>query len=142
MPWPPGGVKNFKPSEFDSRDLPGSGEKYMEAEMVLLCQAIRDEVGFAIHINSAFRTRKRQRQIRRSRQYKSVRASAHLKGMAVDIRIESSWHRHMLLKAMYKLGVRRIGIADRFIHIDIDPLKPQECTWYYNVPRKLRARGN
>lgn len=59
----------------------------------------------------------------------SVVDSAHLKGMAVDIAIADS-NKSIILKSLCKAGFKRIGIAKKFIHVDIDADKPQ-VKWQY-----------
>jgi len=59
----------------------------------------------------------------------SVPDSAHLKGLAVDIAIAESTT-SIILKSLRKAGFIRIGIAKKFIHVDIDADKPQ-VEWKY-----------
>ncbi len=128
--WPPG-VKHFKPEEFDSPGTPGSGALNMNARLIKKLDALREAVGFPIIINSAYRTKARNLWLRIKRGLKSVDNSAHLGGLAVDIRVTGSRERFLLKRAAYALGFKRIGHAKTFIHLDLDPTKPQDVEWTY-----------
>lgn len=55
--------------------------------------------------------------------------SAHLRGLASDIRCHDSSPRYKLLKGAIAAGFRRIEIGTAHIHVDNDLLKPQEVCW-------------
>ncbi len=57
--------------------------------------------------------------------------SSHLKGLAVDIKIENSRQRFIVLQALIAAGFTRIGIAKTFIHVDGDNEKDPRVTWLY-----------
>ncbi|MFH8039042.1 MAG: D-Ala-D-Ala carboxypeptidase family metallohydrolase [Candidatus Aenigmatarchaeota archaeon] len=59
--------------------------------------------------------------------------SAHLKGLAVDIKYDKSRDLYFLLKVLFQLGITRIGInfTKQFVHIDIDDTKPQQVVFGY-----------
>lgn len=59
--------------------------------------------------------------------------SPHLNGWAADIKVSSSNQRYELVMIALTKGVRRIGIADNFIHIDVAPLPEwgQDVIWIY-----------
>ena len=57
--------------------------------------------------------------------------SAHLRGLAVDIRCSNSGERYIIYDGLRTAGFRRIGLGDGFIHADIDTSLPQEVTWLY-----------
>lgn len=46
--------------------------------------------------------------------------SSHTKGVAVDIRCMHSSDRLLIVSALLKVGFKRIGIYDSFIHVDED----------------------
>ena len=54
-----------------------------------------------------------------------VENSAHMKGLAADIKFDDSSHKFMLIKAFLSVGFKRIGIYESFIHVDVDKTKPQ-----------------
>jgi len=57
--------------------------------------------------------------------------SSHKKGWAVDIKVNDNGERFLIIMALYRAGFKRIGIADGFIHADIDPDKLQKRIWLY-----------
>jgi uncharacterized protein YcbK (DUF882 family) len=62
---------------------------------------------------------------------KGSKNSAHLRGLAVDIRCVTSLLRHSILSAAFLFGVKRIGVAKTFIHLDVDKSLPQYVVWVY-----------
>lgn len=50
---------------------------------------------------------------------------------AVDIKTPDSRSRYEVLKSLMSVGFCRIGIADTFIHVDLDMTKPQAVVWVY-----------
>ena len=71
----------------------------------------------------------------------AVKDSAHLKGLAVDLRCRDSGSLFLMKRALYSAGFNRIGIYFRVdpkdstrlhpthLHVDIDPDKPQDREW-------------
>lgn len=59
------------------------------------------------------------------------RNSAHLKGLAADVRCTTSRDRFRLLNIFYILGFKRIGLGKTFLHVDISKELPQEQAWHY-----------
>jgi len=57
--------------------------------------------------------------------------SAHMRGLAVDIRCVNSRDRFQIQQAAFALEFRRIGIAKTFIHLDIDTSLDQDVEWMY-----------
>ena len=57
--------------------------------------------------------------------------SAHLTGKACDVSCVGSVNRFMVISALLELGVRRIGLANSFIHFDVDDGKPQDVIFFY-----------
>jgi len=55
--------------------------------------------------------------------------SSHLDGLAVDIHCTSSIKRFIIMDALIKSGITRIGVYDNFIHADYDLSKPQKVIW-------------
>lgn len=63
--------------------------------------------------------------------------SSHLRGLAVDIsdnkegQMLSSRFRYVVLDTLMSMGIRRVGIAETFIHFDVDKEKGQDVIWTY-----------
>ena len=117
-------VRYFNYSEFDSPDVQGSGQ-LMDKRLLKKLDEIREIVGEPIIITSGFRTPAHNESVN------GVESSSHLKGLAVDIAIRHSRMRFKLISALFEVGINRIGIADNFIHIDIDPDKDKNVIWTY-----------
>ena len=58
--------------------------------------------------------------------------SAHLRGLAVDIRCSNSHLRFLIYDAARLCGVVRLGPAAGFLHLDVDKSLPQEVVWLYD----------
>ena len=117
-------MKYFNYSEFDSPDVQGSGQM-MDKRLLNKLDKVREIVGEPIIITSGFRTPAHNESVN------GVESSSHLKGLAVDIAIRHSRMRFKLISALFEVGINRIGIADNFIHIDIDPDKDKNVIWTY-----------
>ena len=117
-------LKYFKLSEFDSPDEVGSGAK-MARGFLLTLDKIRADYGKPLRVNSGYRTAEHNSLVG------GRVGSSHCKGMAVDFHCNNSADRTLLLAAIYKAGIVRVGIAKTFIHIDIDNNKGAAC-WLYN----------
>ena len=117
-------MKYFNYSEFDSPDVQGSGQM-MDKRLLKKLDEIREIVGEPIIITSGFRTPAHNESVN------GVESSSHLKGLAVDIAIRHSRMRFKLISTLFEVGINRIGIADNFIHIDIDPDKDENVIWTY-----------
>ncbi len=64
-----------------------------------------------------------------NREVDGVEDSAHMKGLAADIKCEDSSYRFLLITALMKVGFKRIGIYNSFIHCDLDETKDQKVMW-------------
>ena len=117
-------LKYFSLDEFDSPDEAGSGAK-MSRGFLLILDKIRADFGKPLRVNSGYRSKAHNLKVG------GRVGSAHLKGMAVDFHCNNSADRTLLLNAIYKNGIVRVGIENTFIHIDIDNKKPAAC-WLYN----------
>jgi zinc D-Ala-D-Ala carboxypeptidase len=121
--------KNFNYSEFDSPLQEGSGQ-LMSDELIGMLDAARDLAGVPFKITSGFRIEADIERLRKAG-YKVSSTSSHLKGLAADIACTSSADRFNMLDALLSVGFSRIGIADTFIHVDIDLDKPIYSIWTY-----------
>lgn len=117
-------MKYFNYSEFDSPDVQGSGQM-MDKTLLQMLDEVRDILGEPIIITSGFRTPANNEAIG------GVEGSSHTKGLAVDIAIRNSRMRFKLINALLEIGINRIGIADNFVHIDIDKDKDPNVIWTY-----------
>ena len=117
-------MRYFNYSEFDSPDVQGSGQM-MDKTLLEMLDEVRDKFDKPIHITSGFRTPAHNEAVG------GVETSSHLKGLAVDIACKKSQDRFDLINCLLDIGFSRIGIADTFIHADIDQTKAQGVMWTY-----------
>ena len=73
-------LQYFNISEFDQPGLPGSGQKYMDLNLLILIDKMRHHSGIPYKITSAYRSQEYNDKLA-----KSSKNSAHIKGKAVDI---------------------------------------------------------
>jgi len=117
-------MEYFNISEFDSPDLPGSGEIMDETFLDMLDEA-RDIAGIAFKITSGVRSKAHNEKVG------GVSNSSHLRGYACDIACSSSSDKYTILNSLLEVGFNRIGIAKGFIHVDNDPDKSPFVIWTY-----------
>jgi len=116
-------MRYFTHSEFDSPDLPGSGNDMCSDFLAMLDNA-RDIAGIPFKINSGMRT------IAHNRSIGSKNTSSHIKGCAADIHCNNSVDRSKIVAALIQAGFRRVGIGKTFVHCDSDNEKPN-ALWLY-----------
>lgn len=117
-------LKHFSLNEFDSPDLPGSGNQ-MNFDFTSKLDLARETAGIPFSITSGFRT------VDHNNDVGGVIDSAHLTGNAADIACMGSRQRYLIVSALQEAGFTRIGIANSFIHVDNDPNKPSNVIWTY-----------
>lgn len=122
-------MRYFNYTEFDSPDELGSGKNMNPLILEMLDQA-REKFDKPIKINSGYRTQAYNENLK-ARGYKASPNSSHLKGLAVDIHCNNSKDRFELIDILLDVGFNRIGIANTFIHVDIDIDKPSHLIWTY-----------
>jgi len=116
-------MKYFKLSEFASPDVVGSGDKMMPHFLNMIDHA-RAISSVPYKINSGYRTKEHNRKVGGSE------TSSHLLGCAADIHCNNSRIREKIMFGLISAGFQRIGIANTFIHCDIDPNK-KPAIWLY-----------
>ena len=105
--------KYFKDSEVINLDV----------GLVKMLDQARELAGIPFIITSGFRTPGENAMAG------GVKDSAHLKGIAVDLRCSSSRERFLILKGLFSVGFPRIGIYKNHIHADIDVIKDLNVCW-------------
>lgn len=113
-------IKFFKPEEFDSPDLPGSGKEKMHLEFIKVLDIIRLKCGFPFKINSGYRTPEHNAAVG------GVNGSEHTQGLAADIGITDSGQRYWLVKVALENGIKRIEVKPTWIHLGFSLDLPQE----------------
>lgn len=118
-------IKWFKPGEFDSPDMGGSGE-HMSLDFVGRLDQLRIQLGLPMHVNSGYRT------IAYNKKVGGVPNSAHVMGLAADIACPDSGYRYKLVQLALLAGFKRIGIGSNFVHLDISLVLAQNVIWLYS----------
>jgi uncharacterized protein YcbK (DUF882 family) len=85
----------------------------MDPALLEKLQALRDSYGKGIVISSGFRCEAHNKQLG------GVPQSLHLVGKAVDCMTVSGDERYVFIKKAMELGFTGIGIASRFVHLDV-----------------------
>tara|TARA_R100000005_G_C4967455_1_gene181707 strand:+ start:94 stop:447 length:354 start_codon:yes stop_codon:yes gene_type:complete len=117
-------MRYFVLDEFDSPDLPGSGE-FMNQDFLDLLEKARERAAVPFRITSGYRSEKHNKDVG------GVPNSSHRYGLAADISCANSTRRFLIIEALLHVGFTRIGIADTFIHVDLSMDKPQNLIWTY-----------
>lgn len=107
-----------KPTFFKPEEVEG-----LDDELVAKIDWARGRAGVPFVITSGKRTPEENERVM------GVDASAHIKGLAVDLRCPDSEARFKMLQALFLAGFKRIGVYDHHIHADIDSSLPQEVVW-------------
>lgn len=86
----------------------------------------REIAGIPFVVTSGFRCEKHNKEIGGSAN------SSHLVGCAVDISTPDNYTRFKVLEGIMKAGFNRIGIAEKYVHCDIDDFsKPSPIIYLY-----------
>jgi len=121
----------FKHSEFNcncgGEDCKGEKMNYAFLEKLDRARGLAD---IKFKITSGFRCKEYNEDLIR-RNYAASRSSSHLKGLAADISVKDSKSRFIVINNLLLAGFTRIGIADTFIHVDLDLEKTQNVIWTY-----------
>ena len=99
-------------------------ETNMNKNFLFVLDEAREFAGIPFVINSAYRSLTHPESIKNP-------TSSHIKGLAVDIKATDSTTRFKIVEALISVGFTRIGIADTFIHVDLDFDKTQDVIWTY-----------
>lgn len=116
------GFYYFRLAEFDSPDLPGSGN-FIDRNFVSKLDFMRAYHGWPIFITSGFRTRNHNAVVGGDVD------SSHLGGYAADISVTNSMDRYSLLYSALCAGISRIGVYPSHLHLDVDPKKAANLIW-------------
>jgi len=120
-------TRNFDREEFEEQGC----DIRIDPFIPRLCQAIRTAWGAPVYITSGVRS------IEHNSNVGGAPNSSHLRGLAVDIsdnnkgEMLSSKFRYVAMMTLVNMNIGRIGLADTFIHFDIDKEKGQDVIWMY-----------
>lgn len=114
-------IKHFKKEEFSCFCCDANE---MDMDFVKTIDNMRDTLGIPLIIMSGYRCEKHNEEV------EGKPNSAHLRGKAVDIKIELSRTRYVFLRIALKT-FKRVGIGKTFIHVDQDETLPPLVAWIY-----------
>lgn len=108
---------------FSNAEVKGLNTKLCE-----MLDVAREYAGIPFKINSGFRTKEQNQKVG------GVSNSAHLKGLAVDIRASTGADTFKIVEGAIKAGFKRIGInrSKKFVHLDIDETKTSPTIYEYD----------
>ena len=115
-------LKHFNKSEFTCKC--GCGETVISDDLLEMLDEARSFAKTPFVINSGYRCKNHPESIKSP-------TSSHIKGLAVDIKCTNSKKRAIIIDALGYVGFKRFGIADTFIHTDIDEKKSNPAIWLY-----------
>jgi hypothetical protein len=113
----------FKPHEFACKC--GCGADGMDPGFVKRLNAARHVAAIPFTLNSARRCEAH------NKAEGGKPGSAHTLGLAADIRCSDGRQRYQVITACLAVGFHRIGVAEEFVHVDLDKTKPPSCIWTY-----------
>jgi hypothetical protein len=103
----------------------GLNYNHMDSDLLDMLDRARGYAEVSFVINSSIRCAEHNKIVGGST------TSSHLTGRAVDIKCISSYARHQTLIGLIRAGFNRFGLADIFIHADVDSDKPKNLCWVY-----------
>lgn len=98
--------------------------KGLMIQFVMLLDAARAKAGIPFIISSGFRTPEANKKAG------GAENSAHLRGMAVDLVVNSPADRFKIHEALRDIGFHRIGHYEKHIHVDGDNTLPPNMLWW------------
>lgn len=113
----------FNYSDFECKC--GCGRNEAKPELIHKLNEARRAAGVPFHITSGTRCESNNAASGGSPD------SAHVDGWAADIQCNSSRPRYKMIMGLSDAGFTRIGISNRFTHVDCDPDKPKSVIWVY-----------
>ena len=115
-------MRYFSLSEFA---CPDCGRADMDSDFLEMLDRARDISGIPFIITSGFRCPRHNEKVG------GRPNSAHLRGLAADIKVADNRQRFIIVDALIKVEFKRLGIAKDFIHVDHDMTKPYPRVWLY-----------
>lgn len=112
----------------------------LHPDLVAVIMELERRMGFSLQINSGYRDPVHNIDVG------GVAGSEHTYDPAegADVFCQRSTTRYKMLRELFELGVRRIGVGDRFIHIGVARDRPMDVAWTYyakdeppDVPRTV-----
>ncbi len=119
--------KYFASSEFECSCYLCS-EVWIDTDLIILLDKIREYVGQPVHITSGYRCSAKQECLRKAGLLTASGTSQHELGKAADI-VSFDWTGAELTIVAQECGVKAIGTGKNFIHIDTRNDKQRRWTY-------------
>ena len=128
----PSDIKDYFAGKVDLKRLacPHCNANKMRRHFMDRVNLARHYAKVAFVVNSGYRC------LIYNKSLKSKKTSSHIKGLGMDVKCTDWWKTFMIIKGLYKAGIRRIRlyivitklgkIKPRHIHFDYDLTKPQD----------------
>lgn len=102
------------------------GKNEIREIFVEVLDIAREFAGIPFKINSGYRCKRHNDLIN------GAPNSEHIHGLAADISVIDSHTRYVIITALLKAGITRIGVAKTFIHAGLgSDGHPEEVVWVY-----------
>jgi hypothetical protein len=123
-------IRWFTKADFMAKTKgPYYGKDVIDRKLVRLLDHIRTTIGKPMNINSGTRNPGHNKKVG------GVLNSAHIPkngtSYAADVRCVDSRTRFQILHLSNQCGIKRIGVAKSFIHLDTSPYLPNRVVWLY-----------
>lgn len=118
-------IKHFRRMEFL---CPCCGKEDMDFDFVYKLDRLRETLGYPLAINSGWRCAKHNAKVG------GKSNSAHLLGIAADVRMADSRRRFDFIDYGISLGFTRFGIGPNYVHVDLGSDTtghPARVIWMY-----------
>lgn len=96
----------------------------LQMELVRRLDLAREYAGTPFIITSGLRSKSKNQSVG------GVEKSAHIKGLAVDLKAIDGKTKYKIITGLLSAGFDRIGVYKTHIHADIDNLKPKQIIWH------------
>lgn len=118
---------HFTAEELRCRCGCGLGDDRLEhsPRLLSLLEAIRSRLDRPLHPTSGIRC------VAHNRAVGGHPDSPHLRGTAVDLAVADAQERFELVSAAIRCGCLRIGVAESFVHLDVDTERNLRRLWTY-----------
>lgn len=116
---------NFTVSEVECKC--GCGKKDVSDELLKVLEAIRTKLAEPVYLSSVCRCQKHNKDVGGKEWSAHTESPCH----AVDITVNNSYNRYVIIESAIEHGFNRIGVASDFVHIDKSTNLPSPFVWLY-----------
>lgn len=115
---------DFK-SKFNQKNGTNAGANNMQGFFLDMIAKAEQIYGKPFTINSGYRSKQYQEQLRKNPKIKAAKNSPHVQGVAADISLRGE-NANKIIDALKKVGLNRFGVGKSFLHVDAgDRINPR-----------------